>query len=80
VIWAQAPAQAVRVPGQGLEFQVQMKDGQTLYIQLPPPTARRAPAATRRRSLLAAVADRLRLAAGPGGLAVALGAYPSCGA
>ena len=32
-----SPARAVRVPGQGLEFQVQMNDGQTLYMQLPRP-------------------------------------------
>jgi two-component system OmpR family sensor kinase len=31
----QAPARAVRVPGEGLEFQVTMVDGQTLYINLP---------------------------------------------
>ena len=31
----QAPAEAVRLPGQGLEFQVVMKDGQTLYVELP---------------------------------------------
>ena len=34
-IVGQAPARAVRVPGEGLEFQVTMKDGQTLYVQLP---------------------------------------------
>jgi signal transduction histidine kinase len=33
----QAPARAVRVPGEALEFQVLMKDGQTLYVQLPRP-------------------------------------------
>jgi two-component system, OmpR family, sensor kinase len=32
----QASAKAVRVPGQGLEFQVNMPDGKTLSIQLPP--------------------------------------------
>lgn len=32
-----SPARAVRVPGQGLEFQVEMNDGQTLYMQLPRP-------------------------------------------
>ena len=32
-----SPARAVRVPGQGLEFQVTMNDGQTLYVQLPRP-------------------------------------------
>ena len=33
-----SPAMAVRVPGQGLEFQVEMNDGQTLYMQLPRPS------------------------------------------
>jgi two-component system, OmpR family, sensor kinase len=32
----QASAKAVRVPGQGLEFQVNMPDGKNLSIQLPP--------------------------------------------
>jgi two-component system OmpR family sensor kinase len=35
VVVGQAPARAVRVPGEGLEFQVTMVDGQTLYINLP---------------------------------------------
>lgn len=35
VVVGQAPAEAVRLPGQGLEFQVVMKDGQTLYVELP---------------------------------------------
>jgi two-component system, OmpR family, sensor kinase len=32
----QASAKAVRVPGQGLEFQVNLSDGKSLSIQLPP--------------------------------------------
>jgi len=36
-VMGKSPARAVRVPGQGLEFQVEMKDGQTLYVQLPRP-------------------------------------------
>ena len=32
-----APSRAVRVPGQGLEFQVVLRDGQPLYVQLPRP-------------------------------------------
>jgi len=73
----QAPAQAVRVPGQGLEFQVQMKDGQTLYIQLPRPSRPASAASTNRRSLFGlqspfGFAWMLGLVA----LAVALGAYP----
>ena len=36
----QAPARPVRIPGQGLEFQVTTVDGQTLFIQLPRPPGR----------------------------------------
>ncbi len=36
----QAPARPVRIPGQGLEFQVTTVDGQTLFIQLPRPSGR----------------------------------------
>ncbi|UJW80597.1 HAMP domain-containing sensor histidine kinase [Hydrogenophaga sp. SL48] len=76
-IVGQAPAQAVRVPGQGLEFQVQMKDGQTLYIQLPRPNRPPGSTASNRRSLFGlqspyGFAWLLGLVA----LAVALGAYP----
>ena len=73
----QAPARAVRVPGQGLEFQVTMMDGQTLYIHLPRPN--RTPGgsvpAGRAQSWLQSpmgFAWLLGLVA----LAVALGAYP----
>ncbi len=76
-ILAQAPAQAVRVPGAGLEFQVQMKDGQMLYIQLP--RAKRPP-----ESPLMGGRAHEWLRTTPGffwmltlvALAVALGAYP----
>ena len=72
-----APAQAVRVPGQGLEFQVQMKDGQTLYIQLPRPNRPPGVPVSNRRNLFGlqspfGFAWMLGLVA----LAVALGAYP----
>ncbi len=75
-----SPARAVRLPGEGLEFQVTLKDGQTLYVQLPrpgrppgagSPTSRGGPAGLWMQApfgfawLLALV-----------GLAVALGAYP----
>lgn len=33
----QAPARPIRVPGQAPEFQVAMRDGRTIYIQLPRP-------------------------------------------
>ena len=39
-ILGQAPARPIRVPGQGLEFQVQTRDGKTLVIQLPRPPGR----------------------------------------
>lgn len=74
-----SPARAVRVPGQGLEFQVEMKDGQTLYVQLPRPS--RPPGAqppVRRTSSgfwLQAPFGFVWLL-GLVGLAVALGAYP----
>ncbi len=73
----QAPARAVRVPGEGLEFQVTMMDGQTLYIKLPrrnrPPGG--AGPGQRAQSWLQSpmgFAWLLGLVA----LAVALGAYP----
>jgi len=73
----QAPARAVRVPGEGLEFQVTMVDGQTLYINLPRPnrTPGGALPARRAQSWLQSpmgFAWLLGLVA----LAVALGAYP----
>ena len=76
-ILGEAPAQAVRVPGQGLEFQVQMKDGQILYIQLPRPNRPPGSPANGGRSLFGlqspiGFAWLLGLVA----LAVALGAYP----
>ena len=72
-----APAQAVRVPGQGLEFQVQMKDGQTLYIQLPRPNRQPGSTAPGRRSLFGLQSPiGFAWLLGLVGLAVALGAYP----
>jgi two-component system, OmpR family, sensor kinase len=76
-IVGQAPARAVRVPGEGLEFQVTMKDGQTLYVLLP--RANRTPG-----SPLPARRTQAWLQSAPGfawllglvALAVALGAYP----
>jgi two-component system, OmpR family, sensor kinase len=35
-VLGQVKTRAVRVPGQGLEFQVAMKDGSTVVVQLPP--------------------------------------------
>ena len=73
----QAPARAVRVPGEGLEFQVMMVDGQTLYINLPRPNQPPGGATPARRAqswlqLPMGFAWLLGLVA----LAVALGAYP----
>ena len=76
-ILGEAPARAVRVPGGGWEFEVQMKDGQKLFVLLPRPNrpegannpGRRAPAWLQTPTgfawLLGFVA-----------LAVAAGAYP----
>lgn len=67
----QAVARAVRIPGQGVEFEVPTKDGGTLFIYLPRPN----------RPLMMAPAwwrppfDFVWLL-GLVGLAVALGAYP----
>jgi two-component system, OmpR family, sensor kinase len=36
-VLGEAPARAVRMPGQAPEFQVQMRNGEMLYIQLPRP-------------------------------------------
>lgn len=69
----QAPAEAVRVPGQGLEFQVVMKDGQTLYVELP--RVGRSPGSVPSRRAMNSTYGflwTLALVA----IAVALGAYP----
>lgn len=76
-IVGQAPARAVRVPGEGLEFQVTMKDGQTLYVQLP--RANRAPGGPmpmRRPMTWLQSAPGFAWLLGLVALAVALGAYP----
>lgn len=76
-VLAEAPAQAVRVPGAGLEFQVRMEDGRMLYIQLPRPNRPPGNPLTSRRTRdwvesPVGFAWMLGLVA----LAVALGAYP----
>jgi len=73
----QAPARAVRIPGQGLEFQVTMKDGQTLYVLLPRSNRQSGGAPPVQRSVFGLESTTgfvwlLALVA----LAVALGAYP----
>lgn len=76
-IVGQAPARAVRVPGEGLEFQVTMKDGQTLYVQLPRPNRPPAgPMPARRSPLWLQSASGFAWLLGLVALAVALGAYP----
>ncbi|MDP2263663.1 MAG: ATP-binding protein [Hydrogenophaga sp.] len=73
----QAPARAVRVPGEALEFQVLMKDGQTLYVQLPRPG--RPPGASGPGSRTQAwmqTPQGFAWLLGLVALAVALGAYP----
>lgn len=69
----QAPAEAVRVPGQGLEFQVVMKDGQTLYVELP--RVSRAPGGVPSRRAMRGTYGFL-WTLGLVAVAVALGAYP----
>ena len=72
-IVGQAPAEAVRVPGQGLEFQVLMKDGRTLYVELPR-VARPPGGVPSRRSMSGTYGFLWTLALVA--VAVALGAYP----
>ncbi|MDP3135231.1 MAG: two-component sensor histidine kinase, partial [Burkholderiaceae bacterium] len=43
VVVGVAPLRPVRIPGQGAEFEVQMTDGSTLFVQIPP--RRRPPSA-----------------------------------
>ncbi|MEO7390834.1 MAG: ATP-binding protein [Ramlibacter sp.] len=71
----QVKSRPVRVPGQGLEFQVAMNDGSTLVVQLPP----------RQRAPGEVPPGRSWWARGPGGLlwilgiaalAVTIGTYP----
>lgn len=69
----QAPARAVRVPGQGLEFQVVMNDGQTLYVELP--RVGRTPGGVPSRRDLNGTFGFLWML-GMVAVAVALGAYP----
>ncbi|HEX5737057.1 MAG TPA: HAMP domain-containing sensor histidine kinase [Hydrogenophaga sp.] len=76
-ILGKSPASAVRVPGQGLEFQVAMKDGTTLYVQFPrrenrDGSSRRNRNASAWLTSPAGFAWMLGLVA----LSVALGAYP----
>ncbi len=42
-VLGQAQARGVRVPGQGLEFEVPLRDGRTVYVQLPRPGNRPPP-------------------------------------
>ena len=72
-VLGQAPARAVRVPGQGLEFQVLMNDGRTLYVELPR-IGRQAGGVPSRRDLSGTFGFVWML--GMVAVAVALGAYP----
>lgn len=72
-VLGEASVKPVRVPGQGFEFRVEMKDGSTLHVQLPPrrnPTLQPAP----RRWLRGP--QGLALMLGLIALAVAAGSYP----
>lgn len=72
-ILGQAQLRGMRVPGQGLEFEVPMRNGQTVYIQLPRPGNRPPPPPT--PSWWQPPYDLLGLLALVAA-AVALGAYP----
>ena len=76
-IVGQAPARAVSLPGEGWEFEVVMKDGQTLYVLLPRPNRPSGGSSAGRRApewfqTPTGFAWLLGLVA----FAVALGAYP----
>ncbi|MFM6985696.1 MAG: sensor histidine kinase [Hydrogenophaga sp.] len=79
-VLGRSPARAVRVPGQGLEFQITLNDGQSLYVQLPRPG--RPPGTPPAAAHIASTAFWLQAPFGfvwllvLVGLAVALGAYP----
>ena len=69
----QAPMRPTRMPGQGPEFQVAMKDGTTLYIQLPRPGR---PPGTRMESGPLRLPFSFAWMLGLVALAVAMGTYP----
>ena len=71
-ILGQAQGRGIRVPGQGLEFQVPMRDGETLSIQLPRPPR---PPGNSEPMWLQPPLDFVSLIAMVA-VAVALGAYP----
>lgn len=76
-VLGQAPAMAVRVPGQGLEFQVETKDGDTLYVQLPRrERSDRGPRPNRRTQAWLLSPQGFAWTLGLVALAVAFGAYP----
>ncbi len=75
-ILGQAPAMAIRVPGQGLEFQVETKDGETLYIQMPRRERSRTPRPGRRTQAWLQSPSGFAWVLGSVAVAVALGAYP----
>ena len=74
-ILGQDRTRPVRVPGQGIEFQVDMKDGSTLIVQLPPRPGAGGPGAPGGRSWARAPGGWLWILA-IAALAVAIGTYP----
>jgi two-component system OmpR family sensor kinase len=74
-VLGQAQARGVRVPGQGLEFEVPLRDGQTVFVQLPRPGNRPPPAPPLGPTGLPPPYNLLVLL-GLVAAAVALGAYP----
>ncbi|GAA6142652.1 HAMP domain-containing sensor histidine kinase [Hydrogenophaga sp. 5NK40-0174] len=75
-IVGQSPAMAIRVPGQGLEFQVETKEGDTLYVQLPRRERSRTPRPGRRTQAWLQSPSGFAWVLGSVAVAVALGAYP----
>ncbi|MBW0171740.1 MAG: HAMP domain-containing histidine kinase [Hydrogenophaga sp.] len=74
-IIGQAPARAVSLPGEGWEFEVEMNDGQTLYVLLPR-TGRPSNNPGRRAPEWLQTPTGFAWLLGLVALAVALGAYP----
>lgn len=75
-IVGQAPARAVSIPGEGWEFEVVMKDGQTLYVLLPRPNRPASNNPGRRAPEWFQTPTGFAWLLGLVAFAVALGAYP----
>jgi two-component system OmpR family sensor kinase len=74
MVVGQANAPPVRIPGRGIEFQVQMADGKQMYVHIPPRPRRPGEAPPPRRWFSGPAG--LAVAHGHRGIAVAVGTYP----